>query len=327
MNSMKSVLLLLACGLTACASLPPVPARNVDPPDLRPPSASSQAIERGHELVTGTRGLQLFQQWWRPVGQAPRAAVVVVHGLKDHGSRYGELAARLVSRGFAVHALDLRGHAHSEGARVDVDAFDDYVTDLGAVLQRVRQQEPGKPVFLLGHSMGGAIVTLFTLDHPSEVSGLITHAAALRLDAGGAKVGSIKFLSAINPKAGLFQLDLADFSRDPEVVRAAQEDPLVYQPAAPVHTARELIGAVDRIQTRMEELTVPVLILHGTADKVTPAEGSKDLYRRARSTDKTLKLYPELYHDLVHEPEKETVLNDITAWLETRAPSARPATN
>ena len=325
MNAMKSTLLLLVCGLTACATLPSVPARNVDPPDLGPAAASGPPLERGHELVPGTRGLSLYQQWWRPVGQTPRATVVVVHGLKDHGSRYAELARRLVSRGFAVHALDLRGHAHSEGARVDVDAFEDYVTDLEAVLQRVREQEPGRPVFLLGHSMGGAIVTLFTLEHPSEVSGLITHAAALKLDVGGAKAGGIKFLSALNPKAESFQLDLEDFSRDPEVVRAAREDPLVHQPPAPIHTARELIVAVDTIQGRMEELTVPVLILHGTADKVTLPAGSEELHRRAGSTDKTLKLYPGLSHDLVHEPEKQAVLDDITAWLEARAPAAPPA--
>ena len=324
MNSLaRTCGLLLACCLTACATLPPVAAQDVDPgASARPPGPP---VEQGHALFEGKGGIHLFEQWWRPMGTPPKAVVVVIHGLKDHSSRYAELAGRLVGHGFAVHAMDLRGHAHSEGPRVDVGAFNDYVEDLAVFIQRVKQREPGKPVFLLGHSMGGAVVTLYTLAHPTEVAGLITHGAALKLDVSGAKATSIKFISALNPHAGLFQLDLDDFSRDPEVVRAAKEDPLIYQPGAPVHTATELLAATKNIQEHMEDITVPLLILHGTEDKLTAHEGSEELYRRARSTDKTLKLYPGLYHDLVHEPEKEQVLTDITTWLDAHAPGAPAA--
>ncbi|PTL77624.1 alpha/beta hydrolase [Vitiosangium sp. GDMCC 1.1324] len=312
-NLLQTVSLAVMFSLVGCASLPNVPAQE---------GSAQTSATTGHELVAGARGTRLFQQWWRPEGQPPRAVVVVVHGLKDHGSRYEELARRLVARNFAVYAMDLRGHAHSEGPRVDVGTFNDYIEDLDAVIKRVREREPGLPVFLFGHSMGGMIVTRYTLEHPSELAGLITHAPALKVDVPGIQVASIKFVSALNPNAGLFQLDLDDYSRDPQVVSAAKADPLIHQPAAPVHTARELLRAIERTNAQMEDITLPVLMLHGTADKLTSAEGSKELYRRARSTDKTLKLYPGLYHDLVHEPEKETVLNDITAWLEARAPGA-----
>lgn len=323
MNSLaRTWCLLLACGLTACATLPPVAARDVDPgPAAR---VSGVPVEQGHALFEGKGGIQLYQQWWRPVGTPPKAVVVVIHGLKDHSSRYGELAGRLVAHGFAVHAMDLRGHARSEGARVDVGSFDDYVEDLTAFIQRVKAREPGKPVFLFGHSMGGAVVALYTLAHPEQLAGLITHGAALKLDVGGVKATSIKFLSAIDPHGGFFQLDLNDFSRDPEVVRAAKEDPFIYQPPAPVHTATELLAATHRIQQHMEEFTLPLLILHGSEDKLTAHEGSEELYLRAKSTDKTLKIYPGLYHDLVHEPEKEQVFNDILRWLDAHAPAAAP---
>ncbi|MFE8603551.1 alpha/beta hydrolase [Archangium violaceum] len=313
-NQLQTVSLVVTLlSLVGCASLPNVPARD---------GGAQTSATQGHELLEGARGTHLFQQWWRPEGQPPRAVVVVVHGLKDHGSRYEELARRLVAKNFAVYAMDLRGHAHSEGPRVDVGTFDDYIEDLGAVLERVREREPGLPVFLFGHSMGGMIVTRYTLEHSAQLAGLITHAPALKVDAPGIQVASVKFISALSPNAGLFQPNLDDYSRDPQVVSATKADPLIYQSAAPVHTASELLRAIERTDARMEDITLPVLILHGTADKLTSAEGSKELYRRARSTDKTLKLYPGLFHDLVHEPEKETVLTDITAWLEARAPGA-----
>jgi acylglycerol lipase len=126
-------------------------------------------------------------------------------------------------------------------------------------------------------------------------------------------------LASIAPESGLFNLDLHDFSRDPEVVREALNDPLVYQEGAPVHTANELVHAIDEIDEHMDRVAVPLLVMHGTADKVTPEEGSKELSRRARSWDKTLKLYDGLYHDLLHEREKEQVTTDIASWIAERS--------
>lgn len=288
-------------------------------PTFATPAANAPDIDHGHELFDGARGTRLYEQWWRPTGAPPKAVVAVVHGLKDHGSRYDELATRLVAHGFAVHALDLRGHAHSEGPRVEIDSMADFLDDLDAFLARVRAKEAGTPLFLFGHSMGGAIVTRYTLERKPDLAGLVTHGAAFKLDAPAIQLAVLKLVAAIAPRAPIFQLKLDDFSRDPEVVRAAKADPLIHHPPARIHIARELLDNSDRIDAGAEALTVPLLVLHGTADKLTSPKGSEEVFRKAGATDKTLKLYPGLYHDLVHEPEKETVLADIVSWLDARA--------
>jgi len=245
--------------------------------------------------------------------------------LKDHSARYSAIGERLARDGFAVHAFDLRGHGRSEGIRVWVDSFDDYLDDLDVFMARVRESEPGRPVLLFGHSMGGAIATLYAMTRKPEVQGLALSGAALAADVSGATIGGTKLVAALSPNAQVFQLDLHLFSRDPAVVSAGLADPLVYQPAAPARTARELLRALDRIETHMEDLTVPLLAMHGEGDKVTPPDGSKELVRRARSTDKTLKIYPALYHDLLHEPEKDQVTADLVKWLSDHAPQSAPA--
>lgn len=265
-------------------------------------------------------GVSLFYQSWRPQKGEPKAAVLLVHGLKDHSDRYEVFARELVEHGYAVHALDLRGHGDSAGDRVWVDRFDDYLDDVEAALDRVRAREGARPVFLFGHSMGGAVVTLYALTRTPKPAGLVLSAAALKVGASGFTQGSTKALSALFPKLAVFSLDDEKFSRDPAVVGAMRSDPLVYDKSAPARTAAEVIRAVDRIREHAAELDVPVLALHGTADEVTPPEGSKELVEAARG-DKTLKLYASLYHDLLHEPERAAVVADIVAWLDAHLPS------
>ena len=294
-----------------------------------PASESSRAYsalagrEVSHEQSTfeGTGGLRLFAQSWRPANEEPRAVLVVVHGLKDHSSRYGELAVRLVGEGFAVHAFDLRGHAHSEGVRVHIDSFEEYLTDLGLFLERVRAREPGKPVFLFGHSMGGAIVTLFTLEKKPDIQGLVLSAPALKpgADVSGALIATTRVVGGVLPNLKVLELDPKQFSRDPEVVKENETDPLVFQQGGPARTASRLLSALDTLSERMEEVSTPVLVMHGTADTVTDPEGSKALVQKARAKDKTLKLYDGLFHDLLHEPEKAQVLGDVVQWLQVRA--------
>jgi alpha-beta hydrolase superfamily lysophospholipase len=292
---------------------------------VRLPTAPLDAprdVEHTDGTFTGVGGVQLYEQAWVPKKE-PRAVVVVVHGLKDHSTRYRALGERLAAEGFAVHAFDLRGHGRSEGIRVWVDPFDDYLGDLQIFLDHVHQREQGRPTFLFGHSMGGAIVTLYTVTRHPEIAGLVLSAAALQTDVGP---GGPAFVAALSPNAGIFNLDLKQFSRDPAVVSEGLADPLVYQGAAPARTAVGLIRAIGQIQDHMEEVTVPLLAMHGDADKVTPPAGSKQLVDRARSKDKTLKAYPGLYHDLLHEPERQQVTNDLVKWLSDHAPApAAPA--
>ena len=191
------------------------------------------------------------------------------------------------------------------------------------MLAFVRAREPGKPIFLMGHSMGGAIAALYVIaKKPAPVAGLILSGAALRADVGFFKSFGTSLVTAFSPHDAVFQLDLRDFSRDPDVVAAGLTDPLIYQDPAPARTAKELLWAIGAIDDHMEDIDVPLLVLHGTLDRVTPPDGSKELYTRASSTDKTLKLYEGLYHDLLHEPEKDRVARDIASWIARRTPTA-----
>ena len=137
---------------------------------------------------------------------------------------------------------------------------------------------------------------------------------ALRANADGAKILGTVVIAKIAPNAGVFQLDPDKFSRDPQVVADGKKDPLVYQEGAPAHTAKELLGAIATIDDEMDQLFVPLLLLHGGADEVTDPNGSRELYERTPSSDRMLRIYPSLYHDLVHEPEKAEVMSDLEAW-------------
>jgi alpha-beta hydrolase superfamily lysophospholipase len=303
-----------AASLAACASPPYLPARTTAPAPL------VAGVTHHDGFLTGEAGAEIYEQSWQAA--SPSAVLVVVHGLMDHGDRYASFANGLAAQGVSVYAADLRGHGHSEGERVYVDSFEQYLDDLDTTLRFVRAREPGKRVFLFGHSMGGAISTLYVIERQPKIDGLVLSAAALEADVSIFKSFGTKVVAGLSPHAPVFALDPREFSRDPRVVAAGRADPLVYHDAAPAGTARELLGAIGTIDDRMEDVSVPLLLLHGTADTVTPPAGSKDLYRRARSTDKTLKLYEGLFHDLLHEPEKDRVAADIAAWIARRSPAS-----
>lgn len=294
----------------------------------RKPLAVSSGVAHAEGRFEGTGGVELFEQSWRPAAStAPaKAAVILVHGLKDHSNRYAAAAEKLTAHQYAVYAFDLRGHGDSAGDRVWVDSFDDYLADLDVFVKRVREREPHRPLFLFGHSMGGAIVTLYTLTRQPELRGVVLSGAALKpgSDVSGFLIGVTKVLGSVTPTLAVLELDDSKFSRDPAVVADMKADPLVYDGNGPARTAKELLKALARIQAQRGELNAPLLLLHGGADTITNPEGSQELSQHARSTDKTLKLYDGLYHDLLHEPEKEQVLNDMLQWLDARveAPAA-----
>jgi len=264
-------------------------------------------------------GLRLCENRWLPESD-PSAVVVVVHGIIEHSGRYAPTALELNRHGYAVYAMDLRGHGKSEGERVFIRSFDEYLDDLERFLDRVRAREPDKPTFLFGHSMGGAIVTLLAATRRPDVRGLVLSAPALQIAGGLFPVlrRLAAFFSLVLPRLRLVQMGFRMLSRDPEVVAQFKSDPLVFHGRFPVRTGAEILHAVRRIQGQMESVGLPLLILHGTGDLVTDPEGSRRLHARAGSTDKTLKLYAGLYHDLLHEPEKEQVAADLIEWLRAR---------
>lgn len=306
-------LLLVAILLSTSACSPPVlPAR---PP---PPTATPDPTHETGFFV-GTGGTTLFEQSWHPDAPA-RAVVVIHHGLKSHSDHYAELAHRLVALGYAVYAYDMRGHGRSEGRRASLDDFEDLVGDLSIFLDRVRIREAHRPIFVIGHSVGGAVVTLFTLERHPPIAGLILLAPALRVDSPILLAAGAPLSATLTPNLPAVDVPDEAFSRDPETLTEMAGDPLIYHPVGPARTAAALLDALERIWRHAGELDVPLLALHGTGDRATDPRGSAEIVRRARTSDKTLLLYRGLFHDLVREPERDQVMNDLAAWLNRRTP-------
>jgi acylglycerol lipase len=266
-------------------------------------------------------GLQVFFRAWRP-GVPPRAAVVIVPGFNSHSAYYGWTAQQLVAHRVAVYALDLRGRGKSDGERFYVDTFDDYVGDVSNCLALVKSREPGLPLYLLGHSAGGVVACLYALDHQAELAGLVCESFAHQLPAPDFALAVFKGLSHLAPHAHVLHLKNEDFSRDAQAVAAMNADPLIAHETQPTRTLAAMVRADERLRREFPLMTLPVLILHGTADKATKPSGSQFFYDTAGSKDKTLKLYEGHVHDLLNDLGKDAVMADITAWIETRLPHA-----
>jgi acylglycerol lipase len=270
----------------------------------------------------GVGGLKIFTRSWHPTGEQPRAVVVIVHGFNSHSGHYLWVGEQLAANGLAAHALDLRGRGESEGDRYHVDKIEDYIADVDTLLEMAKAEHPGLPVFLLGHSAGGVISCVYTLEHQAKLAGLICESFAHQLPAPGIALTVLKGLSHIVPNAHVLKLDNNGFSRDPKVVEALNNDPFVADEVQPTETIAAMLRGDERLKREFSRITLPVLILHGTQDKVTLPSGSQEFYDLAGSTDKTLKLYEDHYHDLLNDIDKEIVMADIQQWIDARIPVA-----
>ena len=269
------------------------------------------------ERFEAAGGLKIFFRSWRP-GGVPRGVVVIVHGFNAHSGQYSWVAEQFVAGGLAVYALDLRGRGKSDGERFYVESFTDYVSDVAAAVRTAKSREPGLPVFILGHSAGGVVSCLYTLEHQSELSGLICESFAFQVPAPDFALAVLKGLAHLAPHAHVLHLKNEDFSRDPAVVKAMNEDPLIANETQPAETVAEMVRADERLKIGFERITLPVLILHGTADKATKPSGSQFFYDHAGAHDKTLKFYEGYFHDPLHDIGKEKVMADIKDWIDAR---------
>ena len=269
-------------------------------------------------------GTALFTRRWTPDFGAV-GAVLVVHGVHEHSGRHSYLASALMERRLDVFAYDQRGHGQSEGARGDVARFSDFVDDLGAMLAEVRRAAPGLPVFLFGHSMGGLVAAAYVAERGAAgLAGLVLSSPALHtfpvprlLERAAPHVARWRPLQVVTP------LNLSRLSHDPAVERAYREDPLNTVSGLRARLAYELLLASRRVQARPEAFTLPLYLMHGTADVITPPAGSRWLAEHAPSPDVTLRLYDGLFHELMKEPEKDAVLADVADWLAAHAVTAR----
>lgn len=277
------------------------------------------AVEHAEARLNGARGVSLFHQSWQPAG-APRGAVVIAHGFAEHGGRYAAVAGRLVEAGYAVRALDHRGHGRSGGKRTSVVRFDDYVEDLATIVTISRTDWPSARLTLLGHSMGGLIALAFATQHPASLDNLVLSApAACPGDVSRAMIAVGRVLSRVAPNAGVLKLPLGAISRDPAVVDAYRRDPLVFATRLRARLGAEMLRAMDGVAAALPSLRLPLLVMQGTEDRLVDPGCGPSVYARAGSPDKTLRMYDGLWHEIVNEPERESVIADLVAWLDAHA--------
>ena len=264
----------------------------------------------------GTGNFNLYWRCWLPDGQV-KAIILVAHGLGEHISRYNNLANNVVPLGYAVYGLDHQGHGKSEGTRVFVERFQVYLDDLYTLFNMVSKDNPGKKMILYGHSMGGLIAVDYAVKHQQDLAGLVISAPALKPGESitAATIAMARILSAITPKLGVQALDSTYLSHDKTVVEAYDKDPLVYRGKITARLGSELFTAMKAMDSQMQFITLPLLILQGSEDKLVNQDGAKTLYEKAGSKDKTLKIYEGFYHEVHNEPGNARVFADIETWL------------
>ena len=265
----------------------------------------------------GVREANIYFQSWLPEGE-PRAVLLIVHGLAEHCGRYGNVVDHFVLLGYAVYGIDHLGHGKSDGTRVYVKRFDDYTNTLKAYFDKVRGSQPDKPIFLVGHSMGGLIGAVYLLDHQAELAGAVLSGPAVKIpsDVTPATIFVGKILSALIPKFGLLALDANGVSRDPAVVQAYVSDSLVHRGKMTARLAAEMLKAMQTITAQAARITLPILIVQGSADRLVNPSGARMLYDAVSSVDKEIKIYDGFYHEVFNEPEHDKVLHDVELWLE-----------
>ena len=284
----------------------------------------AQGLRTSEERLEVDGGLRIFLRSWHPEGSS-RGVVVIVHGFNSHSGEYAWVAQQLVASGLSVYAPDLRGRGKSDGERFFVNSFAELVGDVANVVTLAKSREPGLPVMMLGHSAGGVVSCIYTLEHQSDLAGLICESFAFEVPAPDFALAVFKGLSHVAPHAHVLRLKNEDFSRDPAVVQAKNNDPLIAHEIQPTQTLAEMVRADERLRREFPLITLPILILHGTADHATRPSGSQRFYDNAGSRDKTIKLYDGHFHDLLNDVDKESVMADITRWIDARIPASRSA--
>jgi len=261
----------------------------------------------------------IYYQGWLPEGEA-KAVLFIVHGLGEHSGRYMNVVNHFVPLGYAIYGLDHLGHGKSEGGREEVQRFEDYTDPLTTYYNMVKGWQVGKPMFILGHSLGGLITTYYLLDNQDKFKGAIISAPAIKISESisSLTITMSKILSKVAPKAGVLALDVSGISSDPEVVKAYVSDPLVFHGKTPARLASEMLKAMLRVKAEVSKISLPFITVQGGQDKLVDPGGAQMLYDGASSKDKTIRIYEGFYHEVFNEPERAMVLKDVETWLERR---------
>ena len=258
----------------------------------------------------------VFYRRWNV--ETPRAVALIVHGLGEHSGRYQHVAEALAARNIASFAPDHPGHGLTPGHRCFINKFADFYPALDALREQIEADYPSVPCFIVGHSMGGLIAGGYLLENQSRFTGAAFSGAAFEVPVppSGIAIFINKILASIVPKLGALQLDASEVSRDAEVVRRYQEDPLVHSGKITARLLVELFAAMENLEKRRSEILLPVLVMHGEGDVMAAVSGSQHFFDNVGSSDKTLRLYPGLYHEIFNEPEQAQVLGELADWLD-----------
>ncbi|TFV55136.1 alpha/beta hydrolase [Geodermatophilus sp. DF01-2] len=272
----------------------------------------------------GTLSSGQYRQAWTV--EAPVGAVVLVHGAHEHSGRYRHVAERLAGAGYAVHALDHPGHGRSPGRRGNIGSMPAAVGGVDELVRSAAQQHPGVPLFVYGHSLGGLIALQYLTGTPDDrVRGAVLSAPALDTSSANAVQKVVApLLSRVLPDLGVLTIDADTLSRDPDVVRAYRADPLNHTGRMTARTGAELMSTALGMPRRLRSLTLPLLVLHGGADRLVPPAASEVLRAHAGSPDLTVRRYDGLYHEPHNEPEQDDVLADVVDWLDAHRSTDRP---
>lgn len=268
----------------------------------------------------GAGGVSLYATSWLP-DTTPRDHLVLAHGYGEHLGRYRAVAEYLTAAGYAVHALDHRGHGKSGGTRAVIDSFANADADIDQLVDKVRGESGLARIKLLGHSMGGSLALNYALNHPEKLSGLVLSGPAIGGDLPKLQALLLGLISRIAPALGMIALDADAVSRDPQVVADYKADPLVFHGKVPARTAREMMHAVTTYLPRVGSMQLPCLLMHGRADTLVRAEDAQPVFDAIASPDKTVRIFDGLYHEIFNEPERLEVLGIVKGWLDARPPA------
>eukprot|EP00004_Rigifila_ramosa_P023056 TRINITY_DN6414_c0_g3_i1.p1 TRINITY_DN6414_c0_g3~~TRINITY_DN6414_c0_g3_i1.p1 ORF type:complete len:361 (-),score=66.48 TRINITY_DN6414_c0_g3_i1:32-1024(-) len=313
-----------ACGKLVCSSCASTEHWKPLPPHFMEPVRHCYMcylppLMHGEHWQT-RKGHHLFRTEW--LAENPRALVLLLHGLGEHSARYGHLATELNKNGFSMFALDHKGHGKSSGARALIESVDEYVDDVIELADWIVSRFPNKKIFLMGHSMGGLIAAHTALRDQTRWTGVILSAPALAPAPEVAKphlVFVAQQLASLSPSLPIDSLDPSQLSRDSEVVRQYTQDPLVSHSPVRAGQANALLISMQSIQREMKNIKFPFLVLQGQADTIVSPLGAQMLYEQSESQDKTTKSYPALKHEILNEPEKSVVIDDIIQWISARS--------
>ena len=280
-------------------------------------------MEHVDGCLDGVEGVELYWQGWLPSlassGGPPRGVLLICHGMGEHSGRYATVVDALVPDGWAVYGLDHRGHGRSGGVRVHLRHYADFLADLDTFRRMVATRHETRP-FLLGHSMGGQIALAYALDHQDDLAGLVLSAPALQAPPVPRAVRAVATaLARVTPRLRRAVVDIATISRDEAVVTDYRTDALVHQGHPTIALSLALAEQMTLLPARVRDLRLPLLVQHGTDDRICPPDGSRALAESVGTDDLTVRWYDGFWHEIYHEPERERPLADLREWLDRRA--------